>query len=408
MTQPTDDHRDVTLKIAVVSDLHAFDSKENDLTTSPSHLKITLPENDPGKHPISGLIQLIEDEKISADLLLCGGDMGDKAQRAGIMYSWKAIHQLGEKLNARLVTATSGNHDLDSRYITTEDADAKGILLGLEPPYPLSDEALNNKYWARNYVIVDKEQYRLVLLNSSAYHGTEPDEINHGRVSEATLSFIKKELTALGPKLINILLCHHHPQQHMDLRLGDYDVMKNGELLLNMLGSGDFGRWLIIHGHKHHPKVTYAKGSSTSPVIFSAGSLCANLYLQLQTKARNQFYLITLPFNDQDYGLVGIIQAWDWAYGDGWAPAASSNSGLPAISAFGYRGDPRILAKKINELLTTRDVAKLEWDTVSASLPEVTYLLPQDLHTLDQELKSRYGLTFLEEGGRPREVGKAL
>jgi hypothetical protein len=55
------------LRIAVASDLHAFDVK-NDTDPSPSHLRITAPENEPGKHPIIGLLQLIEGQNLRADL----------------------------------------------------------------------------------------------------------------------------------------------------------------------------------------------------------------------------------------------------------------------------------------------------------------------------------------------------
>jgi hypothetical protein len=392
------------LNIAVASDLHAYESPSSDTSNSPSHLKISLPENEPGKHPISGLLQLIEIESLKADLFLCPGDIGDKAQRAGIQYGWKAIHEVGLKLGASLIAAATGNHDLDSRYISTEDADAKGFLLSLKPPYPLSDEAMNDKYWARNYVIVEGDQYRLVVLNSSAYHGTALGEIDHGRISGATLSFLANDLDRLKPKLVNLLLCHHHPQQHMELKLGDYDAMTNGQLLLDTLGSGRYGRWLIIHGHKHHPKVTYASGAATSPVIFSAGSLCAKLYLELQTKARNQFYLISLSYDHvRDFGLVGTVKAWDWAYGEGWAAAEGVKSGLPSESAFGYRGDPLQIAKRLSTLV----VEKMAWDEVRISVPEASYYLPQDLETLERELQA-VGLHITEEHGRPREIGRSL
>src|SRR5690348_3651341 len=107
------------LRIGVVSDLHAFDSVVGG-SPSPSHLNITLPENEPGKHPISGLLRLIEEERLTADLFLCAGDLGDKANRAGIQYAWKKIHEIGGKLEAKLIAASSGNHDLDSRYINSE------------------------------------------------------------------------------------------------------------------------------------------------------------------------------------------------------------------------------------------------------------------------------------------------
>src|SRR6185369_9430456 len=123
-------------------------------------------------------------------------------------------------------------------------------------------------------------------------------------------------------------------------------------------------------------------GNATSPIIFSAGTLCANLFLQLQTKARNQFYLISLPYEaNEKLGLVGVVHAWDWAYGEGWAPAASSNSGLPALCAFGYRAEPRIIARQIAQLMVTD---KIDWSEVISQLPEVAYILPQDLANLER------------------------
>jgi hypothetical protein len=404
MTSSLETVQDEALRIAVVSDLHACDDVGSDASVSPSHLKISLPNNEPGKHPISGLLKLIETEALRADILLCAGDMGDKAQPSGIKYAWKAVHEIGRKLGASLITATSGNHDLDSRFLTTPDADPKGILLGLDPPYPLPDEALNDKYWARNYVIIDNDHYRLIILNSCAQHGTEAHEIEHGRISSHTLAAIAKDLDRSEPRTINLLLCHHHPQQHMELNLGDYDAMKNGQLLLDMLATGKYGRWLIIHGHKHHPKVVYASGPATSPTIFSAGSLCAVLYPELQTKARNQFYLLSMPFEHiRQFGLVGTIQAWDWAFGEGWAPAASTNSGLPAVSAFGFRGDPRQTALRISSLVRN----KKGWDDICNHLPEATYYLSQDLETLRVELEM-IGFRMTEESGHPKEVGRAL
>lgn len=388
------------LRIAVVSDLHAYAPQGDG--PAPSHLDITLSENEPGQHPIAGLRKLIQDNKLATDLLLCAGDLGDKANIAGIQYAWKAIHQIGGELGSKLIAATSGNHDLDSRYI--HSFDAKGTLLGLTPSYPFQDEHLSNKYWAKNFAICNGDTYRLVVLNSSAYHGMHDGEFEHGRIADSTLNFLTQELSIQDPKPINLLLCHHHPQQHMELKLGDYDVMKNGQILLDLLGSGDFGRWLVIHGHKHHPKIAYSAGSAISPVVFSAGSLCANLYLELQTMARNQFYLISLPYEDiESLGMVGTVKAWDWASGLGWGPAAGITSGLPSSCAFGFRGDPLILAKKIAKFVTN---GKAKWSDVECEIQGVKYLLSQDRASLKKELEIKHQLTITEENGIPREVGK--
>ena len=105
--------RDGILSIAVMSDLHAYDEAEGQ---QPSHLKTTDPEDQPEKHPISGLLHLIQKTPLEADLLLCGGDFGDKARPAGIQYAWAKCHEVGCALRCQLLAATTGNHDVDSRY----------------------------------------------------------------------------------------------------------------------------------------------------------------------------------------------------------------------------------------------------------------------------------------------------
>ena len=146
---------------------------------------------------------------------------------------------------------------------------------------------VSDQYWAKHFAIMRKQEYRLLLLNSCAYHGGQDSEKDHGHSYEATLGLIREALEAdCRPAAVNLLLCHHHPQQHQEFKLGDYDAMKNGQLLLELLGSGQLGHWLIIHGHKHHPKLCYASGGAASPVIFSAGSLSVDIQHELQGSAQ--------------------------------------------------------------------------------------------------------------------------
>ncbi len=393
-------HDSAKVSIAVVSDLHAYD--DPDATgTIPSHLCVKDPEVEPTKHPIVGLLKLIKDDLLQADLLLCAGDLADKARPAALKYAWQKAHSLARALKAPIIAATTGNHDVDSHYIYNK-FDAKGVLQALTPPFPLSQPALCDKYWSRNFVIIEKPPLRLAVLNTAAFHGTGSEEYKHGRISPYTLDAFEAELQGCPIMPVNILLCHHHPQQHQELDLGDYDVMKNGQLLIDTLGKGTYGRWIIIHGHKHHPKLTYAAGSSSSPVVFSAGSLCAQLYLQLQTRARNQFYIITLPYKTfATLGLVGTIAAWDWATGIGWNKAQKT-PGLPWQSGFGCRTDPALLATQVAPRISTVS----EWRTVLQSHPELEYLLPQDLVLLFEALKRDHNIHVVEDSqGVPLQIG---
>ena len=397
-----EENRSELLRIAVASDLHAYDNCGR--RPEPSHLRISHPEDQPGKHPIAGLVKLIvEDEKLSADLLLCPGDLGDQVEIAGIKYAWEKLHQVGLKLGAGLVTATAGNHDLDSRYIKGS-FDPKETLQALDPPFPLPDEVRNNMYWSRHFAVTEGNSYRLVILNSSAYHGEKPNEINHGRVAFATVSHLRRNLESLTPKPVNVLLCHHHPQPLSEFHDDkDYDGMINGESLLDFLGSGTIGRWIVIHGHKHHPKVTYSSGGGASAVVLSAGSLCVSLYPELRTLVRNQFHLVSIPIDEiSRSALVGRIQSWDWAPGDGWAPAGD-RSGLPSLCGFGFRGDPLLLADRIAQSLT---VEKLAWHELCRKVPEIEYVIPNDLVAVKLELKRKHRIEVQEVDGMPVGIGR--
>jgi 3',5'-cyclic AMP phosphodiesterase CpdA len=392
------------MRIGVLSDLHAYAGDPPPLP--PSLLNTRLPEDQPAQHPFVGLAQLIGSEKLSADLLVCGGDMGDKANPEGIAWAWQWIHRIAHELGADRVIATSGNHDVDSRYIYT-DHDAKGVLQSLNPPYPSSDEAMNDRYWARNLVVDTIGDVRFVVLNSAAYHGVG-EEWEHGRISLRTLAYLKKALDASAPATANVLLCHHHPFRFGDIDLADYSEMKGGETLIELLGSGEHGRWLIVHGHRHWPHLTYGPGGATSPVIFAAGSFSAVLYPELQSRARNQFYILDLPV--QDYaaigqGLVGEFWAWDWITNVGWQPA-QEGSGLPHHGGFGSRQGGDLASDQIADAVTASGNSFMSWEQLCSQLGWLRYALPSDIALCVKHLQSKHGLAVLMDHGRPAQVGQ--
>src|SRR5258708_7060139 len=208
------------LTIAVMSDLHAYDQAVDD--ESPSWLSTFTPKGNDNQHPISALAKLIDEEALSAEVLLCPGDLGEKAHPGAVQYAWNCVHEIAVRLKSRVVAASTGNHDCDSRH-KHSDFDAKGLLQDLSPPYPLPDELDNNKYWARNFALIDRPEFRVLVLNSSAYHGysknAEVPEYEHGRIATRTISRIRDTLSEAQTRPVNILLCHHHPYPHAELGL---------------------------------------------------------------------------------------------------------------------------------------------------------------------------------------------
>lgn len=365
------------IRIAVVSDIHVFEKSDS---TAPSFLSTSTPEVPALGHPFASLREFVQREEITVDILVCCGDMGDKASRAALQYAWSQIHSLAEILEAETIAATAGNHDMDSRQV--HDIDAKGNLLGLSPPFPIADLSLNNQYWARNFCQLPNDDCRLFLLNSAAYHGYT-DEWKHGRVSERTLDELSRAIANTNSNLPGVLVCHHHPIGFGHVDLSDKSEMQGGAQLLERLS--DLGSWLVIHGHKHFPRVAYASGSAASPTIFSAGSFSATLYAQLASATRNQFYIIELEKSEP---VRGTFRAWDWSANIGWQP--SNHTRLPHSGGFGCRSSPADLARAVATLISSPAPSGQPfwtWDEVTGKISELQFLLPEDQDRLVERLK---------------------
>ncbi|MSR60593.1 MAG: hypothetical protein EXS05_23620 [Planctomycetaceae bacterium] len=394
------------LVIAVISDVHAYDGIDPD--KAPSHCCVT--ENNPTKNALAGLLAMLRADQLKADLLFCPGDIADKAQPVAVQHVWRELHVIKSVLGASDLITTTGNHDIDSRYAHNE-YDAKGMLQALDPPYPFPDEEMNNRYWARHFVLISRSTYRILVLNSSAFHGegmydeTKKYEFEQGRVSDNTLTLIRKELETNATSTVNVLLCHHHPHQHSELRLGSDDLMIGGHALLDLLGSGKYGRWLIVHGHKHHPKLECAAGGAEAPIVFAAGSLAAVFYRDLQTAARNQFYLVEFPIQHfAELGFVGRFRSWDWLTGQGWI-RSPRGAKLPAEGGFGWRGDLGVLARQIAKAVNKPGV---HWDSLVKQFHCLDYLMPQDLERLVQRLRDEHKLVVEPpDVGPPTLIGRA-
>lgn len=382
-----------TLKIALLSDLHAF-SPEKDLK-SPSRLKMGAPESFPNQHPFAGLEELIK-QGLSTDLLLCGGDMCDRANPSGAMYVWGKLEALKAKLGASHMIATAGNHDVDSRYQHT-DFDAKGMLQSLRPKFPGLPEALCTAYWANNFAVYEEVDYRIVVLNSAAYHGAGKDakaEFSHGRVSKYTVQAIKEALQGRERRKINILLCHHHPLDSNTLKLADYTKMDGGDILLDALPPLYLGPWIVIHGHKHAPNLMYSPGGASSPIIFSLGSFSAYLDPEYFTKDKNQFYVLEIEVPQTGGAeLRGSVHAWDWVDMEGWTPA-DVRSSIPARAGFGYRAGLSSLAQLIHDEVA-RHGSFRTYEEIREAIPDIHYVLPKDIVELRHILKEVFKLNLV-------------
>lgn len=396
------------IRLAVLSDLHFSSGNQG---VNATYVILDRPEVRK-QNPYRDLIELIDSENLRADVVLCPGDITYQADQNALRSAWDALNKIAGGLGAAHLLTATGNHDISSRDVKDASPEVWEFLKALSPsyPYPSGSKVQWLSYWAQHYMIVEALDVRFVILNSCNCHSRGGDEWKHGRVTDFTIATLMRELGDMPRSGLNVLLCHHHPAKHPDLSQAsiDYSEMTQGSKLLSELGERDEA-WLVIHGHKHSPRLEYAQsGGSEAPVIFSAGSMSAVLPPNYFAGAANQFYIIEIDLDDvQDNGVVGKFEVWDWHEGQGWNRCRQSGRSGARISdgaGFGYRANLTGVARDITASIGGSPVTK--WNDLVARMPLLKYLTPVDLEKVKAKLKANHEIEVLtdSESWLPQEL----
>lgn len=237
------------LTIGIVSDLHCHHSSAGPAES----LLLTDADRKPAsQHPVEALLELITSESLRADIVIAPGDLTNKVDKQGIISGWGFVREISSALGAKLLAATPGNHDVTSRVHTD---DPFQLARRLSPSFPISNATPLNEFWANGFCTLDADHCRVLLINSVAHHNNDVSA-KRGLITTNQIDQIKASLKQSAQKVFQIAVCHHHPVLHEDIGLGTSDVMENGSLLIDALS--ELGFHLVVHGHKHHPRLSYA------------------------------------------------------------------------------------------------------------------------------------------------------
>ena len=404
------------MKILVVSDLHAFTSEsrrgpDGKKPLPPSFIDFSSPSRRKFEDPLIGLRELFQyDLPADIDLLIVAGDIADKADPVAIRNAWSEIHDMAQKAGAK-VFATCGNHDLDTRHKSNK-FDPRGFLRTLQPSYPVShlprDSHSILEYWANNFTLLEEKTYRVLNINSCAFHGYGDDhnqELNHGRISDITLEAIEEALRKShkeDPSKHNICLVHHHIKPVSSDDYEDTSTIKGAEKLTDILSKAEFGEWFIIHGHRHRSNL-FCAGGNTAPIVLSCASFAATRNGDEHNPCPNQFYVVQLDpqQNGKSKSISGIIQTWNWTPTYGWMENNDIIGGLPSSTGFGYRGRISDLADRIRD--KTKAELKLTRRSVIEHFPEFLRLVPSDVKSLIYSLEQQ-GIVITYAGREIEEL----
>jgi hypothetical protein len=406
----------VAFRVLVISDAHFFNPQYfqhvihgGARSEPPSRLSTDAALGDRKANPFHALIHLARQGAINASAVVCCGDLTTCADPTAMNLGWLQLHRLAAELGAGEPIVTVGNHDLDSRFKTSATSPQR-ILRFLDPPFPTADVRASASYWSSGYCVMDRvPDVRFVLVNSCSLHGYQTEkerQLDHGAIPEQIFSQLPDDLASRSPAQINILVCHHHPVE-IELPPEDKSVVTNGDQLIKLLSDLSPPNWMILHGHRHLPKVHYANSSATSPVIFSAGSLAANLHLGIQGRAANQFYVLDIE-SDSGAGIRGRYEAWTWDQYEGDWRKGEDTLALPGQGGFGYRPDPTVAASRIAQLLPAQPGTALTWHAIEDQECDFKYLLPQHRSPVLAQLETLHGIVWESDSDRSDVAARLL
>jgi len=394
----------MAFRIAVLSDLHCHPKKNGTEGQNRTHFFSDGPRVRGSRHPVQYLVDLIRKDAqlLQADLLVLPGDFADQASIHGYNVAVLSVREIATLLGAKEIAATIGNHDVDSR-----NHNGLGPFYGVQSmfqDFPLADRNQANSFFNQGFAFVEGDEFRVVVINSVIGH-INKEAAEAGTASPIEIAALRSALSGLSIKKFNICLVHHHVIPHEELQLGAKDLLTGGENLLLLLEQ--FGFCLVIHGHKHHPRLRYS--TSRSLPIFASGSFSAAIDPVTGSACRNTFHIIELLEPD---GIVaefhGRVLTWDLKLDTGWMRTSLGSSSFPGTAGFGFTTSIKSLAKKVAGYVLSTGNPYVSWGDVVANVPEVAFLIPSDVLSLSRELADVHGLNSAPNPGEPTLIGNTV
>jgi hypothetical protein len=376
-----EDHR---VRMIVVSDIHATSSGEPLTNVAEST------SNDASQNALVAACELLPQVAAGADAVICPGDLVNKGITTPMPWVWGKLQDLANALDAPLI-ATVGNHDVALEAMGAEKPTSP--LRDLDPRFPHGEQDCVDAYWANDFGIVAGKNWRVLTVNSCSHLGFyDTSELKHGRLSRVSMRELPKRLDEVGTsKALNVCVVHHHPQEWTEDSDGPTSHMTEGDRLIELLEARS-ERWMMIHGHMHHPRLDYIGYGSGGTVRLASGSIGVNLLSESGVQVRNQMHVVDFDLGARDLGLMvaGEVRSYDWEPGEGWLEPGP-RSGLSRREPFGYRRDGIELAAWLHGVARERDQRTWTWGEIVVLEPRCRYLAGIDRRTFYKGIRRLKG-----------------
>lgn len=388
-------------RIAILSDIHFGKfARSTDFAVPGERIQ----DNSTGDVPIeAGLVELLE--AMNPTHIFIAGDMTSVGGPEEFHYCEKKIESIAVKIGVSLdnIICCLGNHDIDWNISQIAEAKIeKELKEGRYETMPeevreciveryrsiaasaarQSLERLPNAE-ARNHGpipytgIFEKEEFIVFVLNTGAFC-TKEQRYSHGRLSVEQLEWFDNVSAEYkdDPRK-KIVLMHHHPFNYAyPVPVADVSLLEEGADFIDIAIKN--GLDIVVHGHRHHPRVETIQKQMGNPITFlCAGSLTVNAKHRSNGEIPNMIHFLDVDKDKDHY----VLHNYKYTGTEGWKPAINDKkTPIDAMMMVGkiFSEQDRLDAIRSLEGLSD-DFIVLEWESLDECLHFMSYSELNDL-----------------------------
>ncbi len=389
-------------RIAVFSDIHFGQLSRTDFFAAPGE---KIKDNSIGDKPLGeGLIMLLKEMK--PDCFFIAGDLTSAAEPQEFYYCEKKIIELADTVGVKRenIICCTGNHDVDwkiSKLSPLEEGhfennneietlrcnkyqeiaahvaeicfeDIKGNVEKMGPA-PFSGVHERNDF--------------IVFVLNTGWHCGPNQKYSHGELTKKQLDwFIEKTKDYIDDDRKKIVLMHHHPFNYPYPNIGEeISQIKEGPEFIEI--AEENGIDIVIHGHRHHPKVKTELREGCSPLTyFCAGSLSVNAEHRSNGEIPNTMHFIDID-KTKDYF---VLYNYSYTGTEGWKKTTySATTPLDDVMRVGKVYTKEECINKVREFANSEEqLIHLEWNTIDEAIRFQTY--NEVMEIVNAELGGKY------------------
>lgn len=399
-------------RIAILSDIHFGKFARCETFAVPGE---AIQDNSVGDLPLEdGLVDLMQE--MNPQYIFLAGDLTSIGEPQEFWYCERKIVSIADRvgINHGNIICCLGNHDIDWNISGIADQKIKEgtveeVAKIIKAKYEkiAATSAINcldefeassgEKKGPAPYTgIYESDNFIVFVLNTGVFC-TKEQAYPHGKLSIEQLDWFKKESEAKKDiSKVKIVLMHHHPINYAyPVPTQDISVLEEGPEFVDIAIKNGIN--IVIHGHRHHPRVETVQRNFGGPITFiCAGSLAVNTMHRKNGEIPNTVHFLDIERERDFY----VLHNFKYTGLEGWKPMICSKvTPLDQVMNVGKI----IPEKEINKLIeaykdSPKSFIKIEWEQIDDCLKFMTY------DSLNNKLRERLNDVYNINGRFPEPV----